>query len=411
LIAGRYRLTEAVGRGGMGEVYRATDVVLGRDVAVKVMLPIPETLAAAERFRREARASGRLRHPHVVAVYDFGEYGGAYYLAMELVHGRTVAAELKRNGPLPAGRAEQIVRQAAAGLAAAHAEGLVHRDIKPDNLLLTSDGSVKVADFGIVRFLHDATTTLTSTGQIVGTSRFLSPERVLGKAAEPASDVYALGCVLYQLTTGRPPFVSDSPASVMFQHVQREPTPPSELRPGLPRELEALTLWMLAKDPASRPTAVQIANGVRAPEVDLETTMVLSVRRKVSRPVLAGIAATAALAISATAGILSATSDTELPPTADLAPSDARSTAPPVPKTPAPTAVQTVTQTTTAKPSVTAGPGPARPKAPSEPRRATAGSSSAKPKTAAPRPPKRVSPGSPTKEGKPGPAKPKKPKT
>jgi len=132
---------------------------------------------------------------------------------MELVRGRTVGEELRRLGPLPAARAEHMVRQAAAGLAAAHVEGIVHRDIKPDNLLLTSDGFVKVADFGIVRFVDDATTTLTSAGHIVGTSQFLSPERVLGQPAKPASDVYALGCVLYQLLTGRPPFVSENPAS------------------------------------------------------------------------------------------------------------------------------------------------------------------------------------------------------
>ena len=140
---------------------------------------------------------------------------------MELVGDRTVGEELRREGPFPPDRAERVIRQAASGLAAAHRQGIVHRDIKPGNLLLARDGSVKVADFGIVRFLDDASTTMTSAGQIVGTSHFLAPERALGKPAEPPSDVYALGCVLYQVLTGRPPFMADDPASIMFQHVER----------------------------------------------------------------------------------------------------------------------------------------------------------------------------------------------
>ncbi|MGY4772526.1 serine/threonine-protein kinase [Kribbella sp. CWNU-51] len=408
LIAARYRVVGVLGRGGMGEVYRATDVVLGREVAVKVMLPIPETLAARERFVREARASARLRHPHVVAAYDFGQYGAAYYLAMELVLGRTVGEELRRLGPLPSDRAEHMVRQAAAGLAAAHAEGIVHRDIKPDNLLLTSDGFVKVADFGIVRFLDDATTTMTSAGHIVGTSHFLSPERVLGKPAEPASDVYALGCVLYQLLTGRPPFVSESPASVMFQHVQRKPTPPTELRAELPSELEALTLWMLTKDPGQRPTAGEIATGVWpstviGPETDMATTVVLPVRRKAPRSVFIGVAAAAALAVSATVGVLSGATDAQLPTDSDLNPSEAERTAPPAPsttKTPAPTAVRTVTRTTTSKPYVAPQPSPAKPGT----------SSSLSPKTSSPQQQTHAGPHGPAKHETRGPLKPKKPK-
>ncbi|MEV5967014.1 protein kinase [Kribbella sp. NPDC051952] len=411
LIAGRYRVVDAIGRGGMGEVYRATDVVLGREVAVKVMLPIPETLAAGERFLREARAGARLRHPHVVAVYDFGEYGAARYLAMELVRGRTVGEELRRLGPLPAARAQDIIRQAAAGLAAAHAEGIVHRDIKPDNLLLSSEGLVKVADFGIVRLAHDATTTMTSSQHIVGTSHFLSPERVLGKPAESASDVYALGCVLYQLITGRPPFVSENPASVMFQHVQHEPTPPRELRPELSSEVEALTLWMLTKDPDRRPTAVEIANGVRPPvvmlpEPDQATTTVLPVRRKSLRAVFTGVAALAALAGWATVGVLSGESDPERPTTSDLGPSAPKSTAPPVrPSTstsPTTTPVRTVTRPTTTKPEVTTRPAPAR---------STTASQLPTPKTASQLPTaKPDGPGNSENHQKRGPVKTKKPK-
>jgi eukaryotic-like serine/threonine-protein kinase len=253
LLAERYRLGDPVGRGGMGVVYRATDEVLGREVAIKLLLPTREGAAAVERFRREARAAAMVSDPHVVATYDFGPHGDGYYLAMELVEGSNVSVELKLRGPLATDRALEIVRQAAAGLAAAHRHGLIHRDIKPANLMLTPDGLVKVADFGIVRILGDTPTTLTATGQIVGTSHYLAPERAQGQPAEAASDVYALGCVLYQLVTGNPPFTADDPAAVMYQHVRADPTPPSELRAELAGDFEALLFWMMAKDPAARP--------------------------------------------------------------------------------------------------------------------------------------------------------------
>lgn len=353
LIAGRYRIVEAIGRGGMGEVYRATDEVLGRDVAVKLMLPAPGTLAVTERFLREARAAARIRDPHVVVAYDFGAHENCSYLAMELVSGRTVADELRRTGPFPGELAECVVRQAAAGLAAAHRQGVVHRDIKPGNLLLAEDGSVKVADFGIVRFLDEFMTTLTSVGQIVGTTQFLSPECALGKPAGPASDVYALGCVLYQLMTGHPPFVADEPASILFQHVKREPVPPSDLRPELAGGLERLLFWMLAKDPARRPTAAQVAAGDKPPDLDepdAGDTAILPVRRSPSRPVLAGVGAAVALALSAAAGLALETRGVDLPATNDFSPNQAPVTPSVTPqRTPAPpatTAVRTVTRTT-----------------------------------------------------------------
>jgi eukaryotic-like serine/threonine-protein kinase len=355
----------------MGEVYRASDEVLGRQVAIKLMLPVPQSFAASERFLREARAAARILSPHVVAAYDFGEYGDGYYLAMELVTGDSVAYELKRLGALSPDRAERIVRQVAAGLAAAHQEGIVHRDIKPGNLLLADDGTVKIADFGIARFLHDSTTTLTSAGQVVGTSHYMSPERALGQPAEPASDVYALGCVLYQLVTGHPPFMADEPTSIMYQHVQREPIPPREIRPELAGDLEALVLWMLAKDPAQRPTAAQVAEGVpppiRAePALDAVPTRVLPVRRK---PVLAGVVAALALAASATLGILLETTGARLPTTNDLSPGGAAtlpSVVPSTPRTPPTTRAPTVrpsTRSTSAsahKPSATHSRGKAK---------------------------------------------------
>ncbi|MER7251216.1 protein kinase [Kribbella sp. NPDC000426] len=392
LVARRYRIGAVIGRGGMGEVYRARDLVLGREVAVKVMLPVAGTLAASERFLREARAIARLSDPHVVAAYDFGEYEDCFYLAMELVDGHTVGEELRCSGPLEPERAESLVRQAAIGLAAAHRDGVVHRDIKPDNLLLTCDGSVKVADFGIVRFLDEVATTLTAAGQLVGTSHFMSPERAQGRPAEPPSDIYALGCVFYQLVTGHPPFMGENPASVMFQHVQGEPAPPSEVRRDLPPEVDALILWMLAKDPARRPTAAELAQGAMPPTTTVEPAPVrhppAPVRRK---PAIVGAVAATLLAVCAAVGTILATRSPVAPATDNLAPSKNTPTAVP----PSPSAPRTPDRTTTVRVRPSAPPGTTKPPRATKPPRQA-----------------RTTPAQPNHHGKPdkpGP-KPKKPK-
>ncbi|TCO33570.1 serine/threonine protein kinase [Kribbella steppae] len=266
LLAGRYRLTEVLGHGGMGEVFRGCDELLGRPVAVKLLLPGWGDPFAAARFRREARTAAMVKDPHVVAAYDFGQQDGNYYLVMELVEGRSVAHELAMHGPLESERAVDIVQQAAAGLAAAHRRGIVHRDIKPANLLIDADGTVKVADFGIARFVTDPARTV--PGQVLGTSLYLAPERALGKPATAASDVYALGCVLYQLVTGHPPFTGDNPTDVLSQHVRTEPTPPSESCPEVAGPVEDLLLRMLSKDPALRPSTAEIVDGVALEAVD-----------------------------------------------------------------------------------------------------------------------------------------------
>ncbi|MFG3347503.1 serine/threonine-protein kinase [Streptomyces sp. NPDC048018] len=249
-----------VGRGGMGEVWRATDEVLGRDVAVKLMLGHEHDPSAADRFRLEAQTAARLSHPHVVGVFDFGTWDGKLYLVMELVHGDSLAAAPGRPVVLPAEKVATVAAHAAAGLAAAHRQGVVHRDIKPGNLLMDSDGTVKLADFGIARFVDDPSGALTTTGQIVGTGLYLAPERALGNPASPASDVYSLGCVLYQLLTGRPPFRADTATALLYQHIDTPPAPPRQVGTPMPAAFEDFLLTLLAKQPEQRPTAQAIAD-------------------------------------------------------------------------------------------------------------------------------------------------------
>ncbi|NMI55707.1 serine/threonine protein kinase [Streptomyces sp. RLA2-12] len=262
LLADRYQLQELLGRGAMGEVRRASDQVLGRLVAVKLLRA--EEAADAERFRLEAQTAARLNHPNVVGMYDFGSHHDQLYLVMELVDGWSLAQERSLRGALAPAEAAAITAQAAAGLSAAHQQGVIHRDIKPANVMLTADRTVKIADFGIARFAEDAASTLTATGKILGTADYLAPERALGRPAQPASDVYSLGCVLYELLTGRPPFSGATSLAVVQQHVGAKPAPPERLRPDIPQPLSDYVLHLLAKDPAHRPTAEQAADWLSA---------------------------------------------------------------------------------------------------------------------------------------------------
>ncbi|QLE73343.1 serine/threonine protein kinase [Streptomyces rectiverticillatus] len=265
LVADRYRLEELLGRGGMGEVWQAQDEVLGRQVAVKLLLGDDGDESAASRFRLEAQTAARLNHPQVVAVYDFGSWDGRFYLVMELVRGPSLAQELSSRGPLAPRRVARIAAQSAAGLAAAHRQGVVHRDIKPGNLMLDADDTLKIGDFGIARFVDETSAALTRVGQIVGTSTYLAPERALGKVAGPASDVYALGCVIYQLVAGQPPFWADSPTALLYLHVDTPPVPPRQHRADLPPAFEAYLLRMLAKKPEDRPSAQEVADWFAGP--------------------------------------------------------------------------------------------------------------------------------------------------
>ncbi|MEU3896105.1 protein kinase [Streptomyces sp. NPDC045251] len=254
---GRYRLTRRLGRGGMAEVFAAEDVRLGRTVAVKLLrADLAEDPVSKARFTREAQSVAGLNHHAIVAVYDSGEdfVGGQSvpYIVMEIVEGRTIR-DLLLNAEAPGPeQALIIVSGVLEALAYSHQHGIVHRDIKPANVIITNNGAVKVMDFGIARALHGASTTMTQTGMVMGTPQYLSPEQALGKAVDHRSDLYATGCLLYELLALRPPFTGETPLSVVYQHVQDIPTPPSEASDASPPELDGLVMRSLAKEPDDR---------------------------------------------------------------------------------------------------------------------------------------------------------------
>ncbi len=265
LISGRYRLQAVLGRGGMATVWRGVDERLGRRVAVK-LLDGADTAdpAMLQRFDREARTAGGLTHPNIVAVYDVGSDNGAPYLVMELIDGTTLATLLV-GGPLPIDQAVDVARQICDALAVAHAQGVVHRDIKPANILLTTTGTVKVCDFGIARLTHQQQTDLTAPHTAIGTSAYMAPEQASGGAVDGRTDLYALGCVLYAMLTGQPPFTGDNPLTVMWQHQQQPAPSVGSLRPDTPADLDALLTRLLAKNPAERPaTATEVRDGLTA---------------------------------------------------------------------------------------------------------------------------------------------------
>jgi len=262
-LGGRYRLRAFLAAGGMGAVWAAEDVVLGRPVAVKLL---GEWLAgdpvAAERLRREARAAARLVHPNVARVLDLGEQDGRPYLVMELLEGESLAAVIRRSGPLAPAEAAQIAGAVADALHAAHQAGVVHRDVKPGNLFLTAGGDVKVLDFGIAAAAWEASLT---GGELIGTAAYLAPERALGREATPAADVYALGVVLYEMLSGRPPFSGEDGMALASAHIHARPVPLRQAAPWVPAPLAVACERALAKDPAERPaSAAAFADLLRA---------------------------------------------------------------------------------------------------------------------------------------------------
>ncbi|MFE6000929.1 serine/threonine-protein kinase [Streptomyces sp. NPDC056454] len=247
----------------MGEVWRAADEVLGRAVAVKLLLGDQADASSTARFRLEAQTAARLSHPHLVAVFDFGAWEDRFFLVMELVEGQSLGDLLAAQERVRPEQVARIAGEAAAGLAAAHRQGIVHRDIKPGNLMLDADGSVKIGDFGIAQFVDDPSTALTTAGHIVGTSLYLAPERALGRTADSASDMYSLGCVVYQLLLGDPPFKSDTATATLYQHVDTPPVPLRQRGVDISAAFDSYLLGLLAKKPEERPTAQQVSDWFR----------------------------------------------------------------------------------------------------------------------------------------------------
>jgi len=257
VVGGRYELGELLGYGGMAEVHRGRDLRLGRDVAVKVLrADLSRDPSFQNRFRREAQAAAGLNHPSIVAVYDTGEGDGSEgsqpYIVMEYVEGRTLREILKSEGRLPPKRAVEITAEVCAALDFSHRSGIVHRDIKPGNVMITSTGAVKVMDFGIARAMADDAATMTATSAVIGTAQYLSPEQARGEAVDARSDVYSVGCLLYELLVGHPPFNGDSPVAVVYQHVRETPQPPSTVNGVVSPALDSIVMKALAKNPLNR---------------------------------------------------------------------------------------------------------------------------------------------------------------
>ncbi len=311
----RYVIQRKLGSGGMADVFLAEDQELGRRVALKLL---DERHASdeqfVERFRREAQSAAGLNHPSIVSIFDRGYAEGTYYIAMEYLDGRTLKELLVRNGPTPIPIAIDYARQILGALAFAHRHGIVHRDIKPHNIVVGSDGRLKVTDFGIAR---SGASQMTEAGSIVGTAQYLSPEQARGAPVDPRSDLYSLGIVLYEMLTGNVPFTGDTPVEIAMKHLSQIPEPPSEMRPEVPHDLDAIVMRALAKDPDQRYGSAEemdadLARVARGVAVSHETEEAMT-------QVLSGV------------GIAAATTMVQRPRTAVVAPP-----APPVYRTPAP---------------------------------------------------------------------------
>jgi len=285
LLVGRYRLERVIGAGGMGRVWVADDTRLGRDVALKVQQFDPAgDRVAFERFQREAQSAAGLQHPNVVTIFDSGIDGDTAFLVMELLPGPTLEAYVAERGPLPELEAVALTAAVASGLSAAHGAGVVHRDIKPTNLMFDTRGGLKIVDFGIARLAQTATSRLTATNTVVGSAPYLSPEQLTGGPADERSDLYALGCVMTTMLTGRPPFEGEHPLSLGHQHVNAAPPSLSERRPGINRALEALVALLLSKSPQLRPQSalavhdrlsdIELGSPAERSEAPLTTTAV-----------------------------------------------------------------------------------------------------------------------------------------
>src|SRR4051812_33260077 len=260
LFSDRYEIQREIAQGGMAEVFLGHDRLLDRPVAVKALFPeYAREPSFVERFRREAQAAANLNDPNIVAIYDWGQESGTYFIVMEYVEGRSLRDLLRAEAPLDPNLTAEVGAEIASALAFAHRSGVVHRDVKPGNVLLTRAGNVKVTDFGIAR--AGASDALTQTGSVMGTATYFSPEQAQGEPVDGRSDVYSLGVVLYEMSTGVAPFTGDSPVAVAYKHVREEATPPSQRNPDVPSDLEHIIVTAMAKDPDLR---YQTADDLRA---------------------------------------------------------------------------------------------------------------------------------------------------
>src|ERR1700731_2175032 len=259
LYSHRYQVTHLIARGGMAMVYRAQDLLLNRPVALKILYPeLSADPLFVERFRREAQAAAKLSHPNIVPVFDWGEDEGTYFIVMELVEGRSLAEVLRGDRVLTASRTAQLASPVAAALNSSHRTGMAHRDVKPGHILITSDAQVKVTDFGIAQAMSSERR-LAEAGPVMGTATYFSPEQAEGAAVDGRSDVYAIGVVMYEMLVGRPPFIGDTPLEVSTQHVHGTVTPPTQINASVPRDLEAIVMKALSKQPELRyPTADEL---------------------------------------------------------------------------------------------------------------------------------------------------------
>src|SRR5438876_2063911 len=280
---GRYRIVRKLGTGGMADVYLAEDQELGRRVAIKIL---NDRHAAddsfVERFRREAKNAAGLSHPNIVSVYDRGTAEGTYYIAMEYLDGRSLKELIVSRGPAPVKTSVEYARQILAAVGFAHRHGIVHRDIKPHNVLVGPEGRLKVTDFGIAR---SGASQMTEVGSIIGTAQYLSPEQARGAPVDQTSDLYSVGVVLYEMLTGQVPFTGDTPLEIAMKHLSEIPRPPSELRPEVPHDLDSVVLRALAKDPSERYQSAEemdadlarVAKGLSvSPETEEAATTVLA---------------------------------------------------------------------------------------------------------------------------------------
>jgi len=251
ILLGRYEVGRLLGAGGMAEVYEGHDRLLARRVAIKILLSqYAHDPAFLARFRREAQSAASLSHPNIVSVFDTGSEGDTWFIVMEYVDGRTLKDIIRAEGALYWARAAEVAADVAGALAVAHARGIVHRDVKPGNVMLTTEGKVKVMDFGIAR--ATAVPSITQTSAVVGTAQYIAPEQAQGLEVDGRTDVYALGCCLYEMVTGQVPFSGPTPVAIAYRHVREEPTPPRALNPDVPPPLERVCLKAMAKRPEDR---------------------------------------------------------------------------------------------------------------------------------------------------------------